>query len=569
MMKSFRLLVLAFSVLLAWVCPVAGQTQILNASNPSGAKLTITSPYGELPEYGFLPIVAELTNPGTSKAVWDVEQSSYGRGDNFQRHFRLECPPMESRSVALLLATGSVMPNSYYGGYNYFNISVRSDGMGQSGNMNSSGSSGSSARGILTGMKHKGNFPPGGWSRVAFDVSLASSDWRAYQGFGGVLMSDLEWRSMNPGQKLALTTWVKNGGALLVAATESGQTAATLGLPANDPSTKESACGLGYLRVMEAKEIAKSASVPFLQHEDAYRGSHQSSGVMDNWAAKNAMLAERMGRGLLTGLMLLVVAVFAVVIGPINLFIIAPAKRRHKLFFSVPIISAIAGVFLLASVMISDGIGGKGVRYVLVENRPGESENNNHVIQYQSSQCGVLFTTGFETKGPVFVERLARTDRYSRDFSGNFELAIIPDGLEANGPWFASRTRQHYRLMGVNPSRGRIEISGADASTRLTSTFDFPLQTLYFSRDGKEWWKATDIQQGVPTQVAAIPYDEVQTHLADAVREAPRELADKVTELRQRPMHYIALTSAPPAIATHGAIKWTDQGFITGPLVVP
>jgi hypothetical protein len=403
---------------------------------------------------------------------------------------------------------------------------------------------------------------------IDFETSLAPVDWRAYQGFRSVAITDMEWRALPPGAKLALTTWVKTGGVMAVVATDPTSTAATLGLPGNDGRPTATACGLGHLRVMSAVGVSELAQfVESNTFQDASRQQSQDSRTV-KWQNRAPGFFAAQGQGWLNLLLLGVVLVFAVVIGPINLFLIAPAARRHRLFFSVPIISMATVLLLLIAVLIGDGLGGKGTRFVLIENRPGEGENTNHLVQYQTSRCGVMFSTGFTAPGSVFVEGLAGPNSTARSDS-QFQMTPEADGLHASGPWFASRTSQHFRLAGVAPTRGRVELTGEGPTAKLTSTFDFPLEKLYFSRDGKEWWQASGLKSGEPVAVAALTRAELEGELKVALALAPEEIRDRVEQLRQRPQHFVAFTAAPTAIATHGSIRWTDHGIVTGPLVAP
>lgn len=92
--------------------------------------------------------------------------------------------------------------------------------------------------------------------------------------------------------------------------------------------------------------------------------------------------------------------VFAVLVGPVNLFVLAPARRRHRLFFATPLISLGAAGLLVLAVILSDGTGGKGERFVWMENVP--EENVSYLQQYQYSRCEAMFSTGFEIPKAAF-----------------------------------------------------------------------------------------------------------------------------------------------------------------------
>ena len=563
------LLLRLLAVFAALTAVAAGKHEFLSGATPAGATLKGKCPFSQPPPFGWMPVIFELSNPTKRAVTWEISQQNYGYSSGLSRSFSLTCPPGESRTSTVMFVVGEAVAGSdnYYYQTGVLALSAKSDLTSTSGNLGDYGSNRAQSL-VLVGNKLPRQALVNSLLWIDFETSLAPVDWRAYQGFRSVAITDMEWRALPPGAKLALTTWVKTGGVMAVVATDPTSTAATLGLPGNDGGPTATACGLGHLRVMSAVGVSELAQfVESNTFQDANRQQSQDSRTV-KWQNRAPGFFAAQGQGWLNLLLLGVVLVFAVVIGPINLFLIAPAARRHRLFFSVPIISMATVLLLLIAVLLGDGLGGKGARFVLIENRPGEGENTNHLVQYQTSRCGVMFSTGFTAPGSVFVEGLAGPNSTARSDS-QFQMAPEADGLQASGPWYASRTSQHFRLAGVAPTRGRVELTGDGTTAKLTSTFDFPLEKLFFSRDGKEWWQASGLKSGEPVAVAALTRVELEEALKQVLALAPEEIRDRVEQLRQRPQHFVALTAAPAAIATHGSIRWTDHGIVTGPLVAP
>lgn len=565
-MTRFRHGLILLAIAAGAISPSRAQTSVLKTTDRKGASIDIASPFEHAPAYGFTPLQIKLENPGLATAKWSINQSTYG-SSGFHGEFTLECPSQETRALTVMVPVGDATVDMYSYSQGCA-LLITGEGVRESRGFGNNYQSKDSN--VLIGVRS--NLAPKVPNPVNFDTSMAPVDWRAYQGYAGVVISDEEWHGLAPGARLALLTWVKSGGALAVVGQDVPPGRDGFGLPAVLPGQDPIACGLGNLYLIAKKEFQGMGYVLTGQHADAFRRRDSSaSASTDAWQNRAPALFRSANTPLVNGLMLLVVVAFAVVIGPINLFLIAPSKRRHRLFFSVPIISASAGALLLLGVVIGDGFGGKGTRHVLVENQPGDGGNNNHVIQYQTSRCGVLFSTGFTSKGAVFIEQLAAPGRSSRGeySSGSYGLKINETELVASGPWFSSRTSQHYRMAAVTPTRGRIEASGDGEATKLTSSFDFPITSLLFSRDGRKWYQADGLRQGEPVGVKEVAEAVVARAVADQVKEAPREIADRADTLRRRPRHFIAFTAAPPAIDTHSAIRWTDHGIITGPLVIP
>ena len=69
------------------------------------------------------------------------------------------------------------------------------------------------------------------------------------------------------------------------------------------------------------------------------------------------------------------ILVFAVLVGPVNLFWLADASRRHRLFWSTPLISVAASLLLVGVIALQDGFGGSGERVMATLLVPDEQED--------------------------------------------------------------------------------------------------------------------------------------------------------------------------------------------------
>ena len=520
-----------------------------------------------------------MDNPTSRPLTWDIYQSSYSYGDggNFTGTTSVTCPPGANKSQTLLFPVGSPAPGNWQRDA-YLTLNVSRAGISTGGAMgNAYGSADDGKARVLLGRDmnaFSGNFK--GSATSTFDTRLAPTDWRAYAGFQSLVVTGAEWTRMAPGARNAILLWVKSGGGL-VAALDANTDRASLGLPEPDITTDRTALGLGDVVLINAPAngVYSKADKEFAGKLEAAIGWFSrdlpaqaiDGRTIRNWQDHDPELHKNT-RGKGVGyLMLGVLVLFALIIGPVNLFIIAPSARRHRLFFSVPAISLIAVALLVASVLLGDGVGGAGTRHVLIENRPGDGENTNHLLQYQFSRCGALFSTGFTTPGQAVIQPLVTPNQPS-GLSGSFSLRADASQLAAGGPWFASRTTQAYMMTAIEPTRGRIELNGTGASATVTSTFDFPIDSLFFT-DGQAWWKATPHAQGTAAAVAPSSRSEAMAAIDKQTEKAPAEFRPLLHSLADRPLHFVAFSQNPAAIPSHKSIRWTTHGYITGPLVRP
>lgn len=560
---------LAFSLVASATLLSAGPTGTGQTfADREGNTLRITSPFSEPPGDGMFPVIVEITSMKKA-ARWSVIQGENVFGATYRRNMVFECPAGETRRAVVLLAS-SESGRSYMDGVNLEIIApgirdiVRYELQNRGGLL----------EGVLVGenaVRELGNRISGS-GPVTFLTGIAPLDWRAYAGYAGIVVTDKEWRAMDPGARVAIGQYVKGGGRLLVLVPD--ETAATT-LPAfpkpDDPKLGNQA-GLGRAGFALTEQQNAASIIKALAWNGSTDPSEKEmlSQSLRNWRNNAPEFFPRRSSVFTGFLMLIVLVAFAILIGPVNLFVFAPAKRRHRLFFSVPVIALSTSLLLLVFVLLSDGIGGKGHRYLLIENRPGEGEAVNHIIQYQTSRCGVLFSTGFESKASAIIRDLGDAGTgFNQGTSGEArELVAEPDNLTGSGPWFVSRTNQNYRVAALVPGRGRVEVRGQGAGAQLTSTFAYPLEAIWFRDAEGKWWKSGPLKLGEPTGVTAVE-GAPDGEFAARLRSAPEEISRRVGEAAKRQTCFVAFTGKPEGVATHSSIRWIDRAVVTGPLVFP
>ena len=400
-------------------------------------------------------------------------------------------------------------------------------------------------------------------STSLFHHDQAPGDWRAYCGYHHLYLTAPDWEALTPAGRTAITHWVRLGGNLHLVRTAPGKSLAELGLPRPDSGQPTGAVGRGSVDDPNGDKDLKKK--PDTASDDWALRATNGKAVRE-WERRDAAAFALPSAKLAAGFMLVVVVVFAILVGPVNVFVLAPARRRHRLFVTTPLISLAAGGLLVISVIVSDGIGGKGLRYVWLESGPA-GDNTSYLVQHQHSRCGAMLSTGFVIPedayfAPMMVEH--------RELAGNLSVEVQPGKVLAGGPWFSSRRSQHFYLAAARPGRGRIEQTGSAAQPVLTSTFAFPLGRIFWlAPDGTTWWQAAALAQGSATALQPCTEAEVQQALADATRHAPPEYGKDLATASRRPGHFLALADQLTAIETHRSIRWQTHGFVTGPVVTP
>ncbi|GAA5117728.1 hypothetical protein JIN84_16960 [Luteolibacter yonseiensis] len=399
-----------------------------------------------------------------------------------------------------------------------------------------------------------------------FDPKQLPDDWLAFSGYDSVIMTDGDWTKVPPGAKNAILAWVRLGGQLIVYS-NSPVVRASLGLPAET--------GYGSLLLETVSSgFPKLDETEVIEHVTDNLVKPRQTSLRNDFRGSWPLQIHFGSQAFRYGLFIVVLVIFGILVGPVNLFVFAKSGQRHRLFITTPLISLGASLVLIILIIAQDGFGGRGMRRVLMEVRPDGDLNAAYVHQEQFCRTGVMTGSRFTLETPVAIQPVAIAgSRWARftdgpGAKGNLNLQPADGKILASGDWFQSRSEHGHTLSAVVSTRGRIETAGSPGS--YLSTFDFPLETLYFMDAGKQWHRAENITTG--KRFTMTPVDE--TMVLPALTKEANAFSHRNNQFlelaKNRPGHFVAITSQAPGIATNPGIRWTEtRSVITGPVVVP
>lgn len=396
-----------------------------------------------------------------------------------------------------------------------------------------------------------------------FDPKQLPDDWLAFSGYDSMILTDNDWSDIPAGGRNAVLSWVRMGGQLIIYRSGSPLPAASA-LPAEPGFGRIETRSIPADLKLDAPEVVKLVTKnPTKPQQVSARNDFDGS-----WPLQRLFGAQTFHYALFV----IVLIAFGILVGPVNLFVFAKSGQRHKLFITTPIISLGASLILIVLIIIQDGFGGNGMRRILMEVRPDEGINAAYLHQEQFSRTGVLTGSEFTIDTPATFQPVPISDsRWARytdgaGAKGTFNLQPADGKLMASGDWFQSRSEHGHILSAVISTRGRIERAEAD----YLSTFEFPIDTLYYLDESAQWHRAEGIVAG--KRFALVPIDD-SIAMAALIREA-NAFANRnkqfLTTAMPRPGHFVAITSHAPGIATNPGIRWKEtKTVITGPVVTP
>lgn len=405
----------------------------------------------------------------------------------------------------------------------------------------------------------------GGNFSSRFDAGQLPDNWLAFSGFDAAVMLDSDWTSMPGGSRNAMLSWLRLGGHLVIYSYGS-PSPVSLGIPED--------ISLGTVSILPISTGLSLDAPKLVQHliTDNKLQTHRFAMVGDfktAWPLYKS-IPEKPFRYVL---FIVVLLAFGVLVGPINLFVFAKSGRRHLLFLTTPIISLATSLLLIALILFQDGFGGNGKRLALMEVPAGPADNAAFILQEQVSRTGVLTRSAFQLGTPSFLSPTPMDDnRWTRfnnsQTDGNYQLQPNGGVIDASGDWFQSRSMQGQTIASVIPTRGRIErVAG---SGQLISTFDFPLEKLYYLDANGQWFLAEKVETGKSFQLTPLDESLVKPQIDALESEFSRRNALLFGRARERKDHFIAVASSAPLIDTHPGIRWdSSRTILTGGIATP
>jgi hypothetical protein len=149
-----------------------------------------------------------------------------------------------------------------------------------------------------------------------------------------------------------------------------------------------------------------------------------------------------------------------------------------------------------------------------------------------------------------------------------FTAQLTDDGMQVTGDWFQSRSEQGQLLRAVVPTRGRIELKGSGGAPTFVSTFDFPIERLYYADRNDGYWVVAGLEAGKAATGTSISEAEYRAAVGDEGRRLARRQQEQLNRASMRTDHYVAIATDAPAIETFGSIRWVEsRSILTGPVL--
>ena len=583
------------ALLLAWLLPGAAavhaqfQYSSINARTDSGIDVQVTGYFSELPISGYAPLRIQITNRTKGPRKYNLttrNSTAYGEQGmklNYTDTFSVDAG--EQRTFEVMAPLATMNDDEYV--YNQLNITLTGQDI-----INPVGSQESQHRKIDTSKPlapfvaiskrlstnllgkitaelkdvHGIEFVGG-----SFDPGTAPADWRAYAGVDTVFITSAEMEGMAPGAVAGLLDWVAQGGTLYMMLPPGS--ALPLGLLGSPEIQEDKATwrkGLGkIIRLTDGETDATARAIA-----RTISGDFSTITTFSNIARKGydqSWPLQKLVRSLSLNapIILIFMLGFAVLVGPVNLFVFAKAKQRYRLFWTTPLISLGTSLLLFIVILLQDGTGGSGARTSTIFLLPGANKMVH--FQEQLSRTGLLFGQNFTLPEGVYPAQLvSHNKRLAFQADDNFnqqtqDLKI--SGTSFSGDWFRSRERQAQLITAVSATRGKVDIfppvTEGEAPT-IQSSIGQRLEHFYYATpDHSAFWKAEKVDPGERITLKTTSKQEFEEFLAKTVRAGGRKSVDSFNARRRADEpFYIAEAERPSQeymMETLPSVRWKDE----------
>ncbi len=578
-----------------------------------GSETTVRSVFSTLPSRGYAPLLIKAKNSRPAPLPLSLTFTCYADSNTYQPNesvtykWSATAAPITTTDAEILVPVCGHLTGSHY---NSPTLQIAFSSQSQQNLSNSGGgpsNSGGSffalsatlAPGDIATLDHDSAGQNASLTRTSasFQPSHLPSQWLGYSGVDTLLIPLSEWHALSTPQRTALTQWTTAGGSLILAHrydSTSLPALDTLLIPHLQPSPDSPTSHSHGLGSVTLYKLGTAPSITLAECDALFRSLPRTStaaplaDVLQKTlkAEKDglhAALGHRPRRSWLAGLLILA---FGIIVGPVNLFVFAKSGRRHRLFFTAPLISLLFAIALFIIVLLGDGIGGHGVRAASIYL---DSQHHTTLLhQEQIARTGLLLRGSFQpppqtviypTPTPSSDWALFSTAHSHdpthhamfRQSSKNHSryYTIAPDGTHG-GAYFQSRRELGHTIRSLSTTRSTLELTLQDGIPHIASRLPVSLENvLYRDATGKPWGTTQPLTTGATLPLSPISEDYHTTTLkaTKAALSAPSQASLLHTAQRKNYFHAHAPSAAPLMAPTHLSIDWTrNTACLHGPL---
>ncbi len=393
-------------------------------------------------------------------------------------------------------------------------------------------------------------------------VAAWSSNWLGYSRYDAVILTDAPLRQMPDEVRQALIRYTEAGGCLMVA----GQYDPPVEWQRQvqrQPGRRIYQAGFGRCIVAESidrlLDAERSASANPLQQTTApFENRMSVQGANNRFPIIDSL-------GIPVGGLFVLMLVFAMGIGPINLLLISRRTRRMWLLWTVPVVSLLTCFAVFAYAAFAEGWSGKQrcLLLTLLDESAQRATTIGYMAFYSPLTPGAGLVFDYETE----LTPQTGTNMHSMSSDGRGRSVDWTRAQHLVNGWIVARVPAHFQVRKSQVAqRQRIKAQRNESGqTTITNGLGVSISELYLADDAGQVYFAGDIEPGAQATIQPMPDMQAQAS-ADMLRRvysedwlASIESIPAAPQKYLQPGSYLALTDQPSPFLQQGLERISEQ----------
>ena len=369
-----------------------------------------------------------------------------------------------------------------------------------------------------------GGFPPSSSSRskpfyetidLGFPVSAWSTSWLGFSSYDGIVVTGDDIRMMPPDVQSALWSYVECGGALFIvggqALPESWKLEESLKSKLSTDSAEITTYHVGFGQCIVSPEMdMKGLNQP---HWGEIVGSWMQTALPWRWEdgieESNTMFSVVSSLGIpVRGLFLLMV-LFAVAIGPVNLIVLSRKKRRIWMLWTAPVISVITCLAVFTYATFAEGWNrhARTEALTILDERVHRATTIGWTAFYSALTPSEGLHFGYETELTPLAHSMTTNVARTVDWTNDQHLA---------SGWLTARVPAHFMVRKSETRRERVTVRrGVDAHLRIVNGLGADISQFWLADKDGTIYSATNVPAGV--EAALTPFEKIDIDGSDGI----------------------------------------------------
>ena len=327
--------------------------------------------------------------------------------------------------------------------------------------------------------------------RAESPVAEWSENWLAYSAFDAIILSESDLRTMPPAVLTAVGDYLQAGGNVVLPGRKEMPAAWHPNAKTIFPDGTEFTVGFGRCFALNAEDPGTFNPATVQTLRDTVREAAQYWRALpdDASAANNVMPVVQNMKIPVRGIVIIML-VFVVVIGPVNIVYLARRNRRTWLLWTIPAISFVTTLVVFAYSLLREGItpDTRIAGLTVVD----QVSHHNATIGAAAFYCPLTPSGGLNFEYETEATPLVRSG-YG---SGTSRDVDWTQSQHFSHGWVSARVPAHFHLRKSGVGRERIQVIHENGKREIINGLGAPVKSLWYADADMNIYQATDVEAG-------------------------------------------------------------------------